>query len=72
MSGAVNFHLWTPLGIDPNNDGGGLFAAACTIWVTSIVLMIIRRHELAGLARDLGRAFVPPHAVTPTPLRAAA
>lgn len=31
MSGAVNFHLWTPLGIDPNNDGGGLFAAAVTI-----------------------------------------
>ena len=24
MTGAVNFHLWTPLGIDPNNDGGGL------------------------------------------------
>lgn len=59
MSGAVNFHLWTPLGIDPNHDGGGLFAAACTIWVTSVVLMIIRRNELIGLARDLGRAFVP-------------
>lgn len=59
MSGAVNFHLWTPLGIDPNNDGGGLFAAACTIWVTSIVLMIIRRDELVGLGQDLRRAFVP-------------
>lgn len=59
MSGAVNFHLWTPLGIDPNNDGGGLFAAACTIWVTSIVLMIIRRDELIGLGQDLARAFVP-------------
>ena len=31
MTGAVNFHLWTPLGIDPNNDGGGLFQAAATI-----------------------------------------
>lgn len=59
MSGAVNFHLWTPLGVDPNHDGGGLFAAAVTIWVTSVVLMIIRRNELMGLARDLGRAFVP-------------
>ena len=28
MTGAVSFHLFTPLGIDPNNDGGGLFAAA--------------------------------------------
>lgn len=59
MSGAVSFHLFTPLGIDPNHDGGGLFAAACTIWVTSIVLLIIRRNELLGLLGDLRRAFVP-------------
>jgi hypothetical protein len=59
MSGAVSFHLFTPLGIDPNNDGGGLFAAAVTIWVTSLVLFVLRRNELIGLARDLGRAFVP-------------
>lgn len=66
MSGAVNFHLWTPLGIDPNNDGGGLFAAACTIWVTSMVLMIIRRNELIGLGQDLRRAFVPEAAAAKT------
>ena len=24
MTGAINFHLFTPLGTDPNNDGGGL------------------------------------------------
>lgn len=59
MTGAVSFHLFTPLGIDPNNDGGGLFAAACTIWVTAIVLLIVRRNELIGLGRDLARAFVP-------------
>jgi hypothetical protein len=59
MSGAVSFHLFTPLGIDPNNDGGGLFAAACTIWLTSIVLLIIRRTEIVGLIQDIGRAFVP-------------
>ena len=46
MSGAVSFHLFTPLGIDPNNDGGGLFMAAVTIWLTSILLIIIRRHEI--------------------------
>ena len=73
MSGAVNFHLWTPLGIDPNNDGGGLFAAACTIWVTSIALIIIRRNELIGLARDLRHAFVPQQSMRAgAPLRAAA
>jgi hypothetical protein len=72
MTGAVSFHLFTPLGIDPNNDGGGLFAAAVTIWVTSIVLLIIRRNELVGLIRDLGRAFVPSSKTTVAPMRAAA
>ena len=59
MSGAVSFHLFTPLGIDPNNDGGGLFAAAVVIWFTSIALVIIRRAELAGLGRDLAAALLP-------------
>lgn len=72
MTGAVSFHLFTPLGVDPNNDGGGLFAAACTIWVTSIVLLGIRRHEIAGLASDLGRVFVPSSKTKVAPMRAIA
>jgi len=60
MSGAVSFHLFTPLGVDPNNDGGGLFAAACTIWVSAIVLLFLRRRELAALIADVARALVPP------------
>lgn len=59
MSGAVNFHLWTPLGIDPNKDGGGLFAAAVVIWTTSVVLVVIRRREILGLLSDLGKALAP-------------
>lgn len=59
MTGAVSFHLFTPLGVDPNNDGGGLFAAAVTIWITSVALLIIRRNDLIGLATDLGRAIAP-------------
>lgn len=59
MSGAVTFHLFTPLGIDPNNDGGGLFAAACTLWVLTLTLIIVRRAELAGLLGDLVHALVP-------------
>ena len=31
MTGAISFHLFTPLGIDPNNDGGGLFFMACVV-----------------------------------------
>jgi uncharacterized membrane protein YphA (DoxX/SURF4 family) len=65
VTGAVGFHLFTPLGVDPNNDGGGLFAAACAIWVTLIVLLAIRRREIVGLARDLGRVLVPPSGFAP-------
>jgi hypothetical protein len=46
MTGAIFFHLFTPLGIDPNNDGGGLFAAACAVWLASLVLVYLRRKEL--------------------------
>ena len=70
MTGAVSFHLFTPLGVDPNNDGGGLFAAACTIWATSIVLLIIRRKAILGLLQDLGRTFVPGSAPSRAPMHA--
>ena len=70
MSGAVNFHLWTPLGIDPNNDGGGLFVMACTVWATSIVLIVIRRRELAGIGQGLRQAVLPGAPVSPEAGRA--
>lgn len=69
MSGAVNFHLWTPLGIDPNNDGGGLFFMACTVWATSVLLIFLRRHELAAIGKGLKSTFLPartPQAGTPS------
>lgn len=72
MTGAVSFHLFTPLGVDPNNDGGGLFAAAVTIWVSSIVLLVVRRNEIAGLLSDIGRAFVPNSKPLASQMRAAA
>jgi hypothetical protein len=59
MSGAVSFHLFTPLGIDPNNDGGGLFAAAVTLWVLTLTLLAVRRAEVFALLADLRRALIP-------------
>ncbi len=59
MTGAISFHLFTPLGIDPNNDGGGLFVMACVVWATSVLMLVIRRKELAGLVGDLRRALLP-------------
>lgn len=54
MLGAVSFHLFTPLGTDPNNDGGGLFVAACVNLAFGLTLLAaFRRRELGVL---LGRA----------------
>ena len=60
MTGAVNFHLWTPLGIDPNNDGGGLFAMAVTVWLTSIAMLIARRKTLFAILSGIAAVNVPP------------
>ena len=50
MTGAVSFHLFTPLGIDPNNDGAGLFIAACTNLAFALVLLLgFRRAALVDL-----------------------
>ncbi len=59
MSGAVNFHLWTPLGIDPNNDGGGLFFMAVVVWLTSFALIIVRRKELGAILTGLKSTLFP-------------
>lgn len=47
MTGAISFHLFTPLGIDPNSDGGLLFVMACCVWLSSLVLIIWHRKDIA-------------------------
>lgn len=55
MAGAVSFHLFTPLGTDPNHDGGGLFVAACTNLAFAVLLLgVFRRREIGVF---LGRAL---------------
>lgn len=65
MAGAVSFHLFTPLGIDPNNDGGGLFAAAVAWLIGSALLVLLRRNELVALVTGILR----PRPGAPAPLR---
>lgn len=60
MTGAINFHLWTPLGIDPNQDGGGLFVAAVTVWLSSIGFLAAYRNTLANMAHEIWTAIAPP------------
>ena len=59
MTGAISFHLFTPLGIDPNNDGGGLFMAAVGVWFSLAILLFLRRKEAIALLGDLKSALFP-------------
>lgn len=60
MTGAISFHLFTPLGIDPNNDGAGLFAAACLNWAFAVgLLAVFRRQQLLVLAQRVLAIFAP-------------
>ncbi len=51
ISGAIFFHLFTPLGIEVLNadgsyDGGELFYFACGVWLASAVLIGLRKSDL--------------------------
>lgn len=56
ISGAIFFHLFTPLGVavidaDGASDGGLLFAMACGVWAAAATLL--------WLDRDLIRSVIP-------------
>ena len=59
MTGAISFHLFTPLGIDPNQDGGGLFVAACGVWLSCVVLLALKRQEALAIGCGLIRLLIP-------------
>ena len=60
MAGAVSFHLFTPLGTDPNHDGGGLFVAACINLAASVLMLsVFRRTELVEFGRRIAWIFAP-------------
>ncbi len=45
MSGAIFFHVLSPLGIDPYNDGAVLFKQACAVWLASAFIVVAYRDE---------------------------
>jgi uncharacterized membrane protein YphA (DoxX/SURF4 family) len=57
MTGAISFHLFTPLGIDPNSDGGGLFKAACAVWASCLILLIWRREQLKNILSGIRKTL---------------
>lgn len=58
ISGAIFFHLFTPLGVavvntDGSSDGGELFALACGVWVSCALLLWMRRGVWLPLVKRL-------------------
>jgi uncharacterized membrane protein YphA (DoxX/SURF4 family) len=56
ISGAIFFHLFTPLGVsvlntDGSRDGGLLFAMACGVWIAAATLLVTHRDLLLSLLR---------------------
>lgn len=57
ISGAIFFHLFTPLGVavintDGSSDGGELFMLACGVWLACAALLWLRRDIwLSWIAR---------------------
>ncbi len=56
ISGALFFHLFTPLGVqvlntDGTRDGGELFALACGVWVAAALILFLRRVDILPLLR---------------------
>ncbi len=51
MTGAIFFHVASPLGIDPYDDGGRLFTEACLVWLSGLAILWLRREEAIALLR---------------------
>ena len=58
ISGAIFFHLFTPLGVsvlntDGTHDGGELFALACGVWVAAALLLWLSKDTIGQMALRL-------------------
>lgn len=58
ISGAIFFHLFTPLGVqvvngDGSLDGGELFMLACGVWLAGMALLWLQRDTIVGLVSRL-------------------
>lgn len=53
VTGAIFFHLFTPLGVEIMGDGGLLFALACGVWLSSAAILLIEREAVFAFLRSL-------------------
>jgi len=53
ITGAIFFHIVTPLGIVVQDDGGTLFGMAVGVWFASLALITIHKDKLINLSCNL-------------------
>jgi uncharacterized membrane protein YphA (DoxX/SURF4 family) len=53
ISGAIVFHLFTPLGVEIMGDGGLLFTMACGVWIASAAILFLHRDEVVRFLRSV-------------------
>ena len=58
MSGAIFFHVVSPLGIDPYHDGGVLFKQACGVWAAAAFILVAYRVEAIEIVMGLRRRLL--------------
>ena len=62
ISGAIFFHLFTPLGVSVvineagDRDGGQLFVMAVLVWIFSLLIVWLRREDFSVLRSNSGIA----------------
>ncbi len=46
MTGAISFHLFTPLGVEILGDGGELFILACGVWISGWMILALSVSDI--------------------------
>jgi hypothetical protein len=54
ISGAIFFHVASPVGIDPFDDGATLFKEAVVVWFCAVFILFALRGQVFALAARLG------------------
>jgi len=59
MTGAIFFHLFSPIGIVILGDGAELFTLACGVWISGWVILFLSRDEIRGWINSTSNALKP-------------
>lgn len=59
MTGAIFFHLFSPIGVVILGDGGELFTLACGVWISGWVILFLSRDEIRGWINSTSNALKP-------------